>query len=124
MIDTFFSWLPTAVAIGLIYSGLSLYRVALRIRSEPKQRRTGLLLNLARRLVPPGVTSACLVIVALLTDRLEVLWLAGVVLAAGAAWGLTRMLQEMRATTARVTLARLLFALALTLVGVYLWQLP
>lgn len=122
MIDTLFSLLPFVALTGLFFAGLSAYRVALSLRGMARARRQGILLNLARRAGPPVLVGAGVAGVAIVTARADAGWLALLLIGVGLSYGLTVALKEMRATTAFVTLARMLGAVALSLIVVYLGQ--
>jgi len=122
MIDTFFDLLPYAALFSVFFAGLSAYRGALRMRSEPKARKQGLLLNLARRAAPPSVVGVAIGVFGLIAGRADSLWLAGLLIGGGLGYGLTLMLQEMRATTTSVTLFRGLAAAGLSMIVIYLLQ--
>jgi len=123
MIDTFFDLLPYAALFSVFFAGLSAYRAALRLRSEPKARKQGLLLNLARRAAPPSVVGVAIGVFGVVSGRADSLWLAGLLIGGGLSYGLTLMLQEMRATTTSVTLFRGLAAAGLSMIVIYLLQL-
>jgi hypothetical protein len=104
----------------MLYAALTGWRFGLRLRSERAKRRAGLLLNLARRAGPPVVGGALAWAVGLAIARPEVAGVAGLLVFGGAAFGLTRGLQEMRQDTRMLLGLRVGASLGLTLAVIWL----
>jgi hypothetical protein len=115
MPDTVRTLIAVLAVFCLLYAALTGWRFGLRVRSERAARRKGLLLNLARRALPPVVAGVLILGAGSVLARPGIGALAALIIGGGLAFGLHRGLAEMQQDTEMLILLRLGASLGLTL---------
>lgn len=115
MPDTVRTLIAVLAVFCLLYAALTGWRFGLRVRSERAARRKGLLLNLARRALPPVVAGVLILGAGSVLARPGIGALAALIIGGGLAFGLHRGLAEMQQDTGMLILLRLGASLGLTL---------
>ena len=115
MPDTVRTLIAVLAVFCLLYAALTGWRFGLRVRSERAARRNGLLLNLARRALPPVVAGVLILGAGSVLALPGVGALAALIIGGGLAYGLHRGLAEMQQDTRMLILLRLGAGLGLTL---------
>ena len=115
MPDTVRTLIAVLAVFCLLYAALTGWRFGLRVRSERAARRKGLLLNLARRALPPVVAGMLILGAGSVLALPGIGALAALIIGGGLAFGLHRGLAEMQQDTGMLILLRLGASLGLTL---------
>ncbi|MCR9067527.1 MAG: hypothetical protein NXH79_01675 [Rhodobacteraceae bacterium] len=115
MPDTVRTLIAVLAVFCLLYAALTGWRFGLRVRSERAARRKGLLLNLARRALPPVVAGVLILGAGSVLALPGIGALAALIIGGGLAFGLHRGLAEMQQDTRILILLRLGASLGLTL---------
>lgn len=115
MPDTVRTLIAVLAVFCLLYAALTGWRFGLRVRSERAARRKGLLLNLARRALPPVVAGVLILGAGSVLALPGIGALAALIIGGGLAFGLHRGLAEMQQDTGMLILLRLGASLGLTL---------
>lgn len=115
MPDTVRTLIAVLAVFCLLYAALTGWRFGLRVRSERAARRKGLLLNLARRALPPVVAGVLILGAGSVLALPGIGALAALIIGGGLAFGLHRGLAEMQQDTRMLILLRLGASLGLTL---------
>jgi hypothetical protein len=115
MPDTVRTLIAVLAVFTLLYAALTGWRFGLRVRSERAARRKGLLLNLARRALPPVVAGVLILGAGSVLALPGIGALAALIIGGGLAFGLHRGLAEMQQDTGMLILLRLGASLGLTL---------
>lgn len=115
MPDTVRTLIAVLAVFCLLYAALTGWRFGLRVRSERAARRKGLLLNLARRALPPVVAGVLILGAGSVLALPGIGALAALTIGGGLTFGLHRGLAEMQQDTGMLILLRLGAGLGLTL---------
>lgn len=113
------SLFAVSTVFAALYAALTGWRFALRLRGERAARRTGLMLNVLRRGLPPVIAGGVIAAGGVALDRAGAGGLGAFIAGGGLAYALHRGLAEMRQDTGMLIALRVGVGLGLTFA--YLW---